>query len=353
MKKRIAVIGAAGYAGQYVTERLGQMDVDVWAIVRHANTFLIPKAQHVQVKQLHELTSSDKADVVINLAYAKAPVASAFRKENEGIINTIAKLSHEHTHIIHVSTLAVFGFQLEKEQVLALPPTGSDYPYVQSKAEMEVLLAKRFPSLRIDMVRSGNIWGPASPSWTTPLLDALVYNQPVLSEKSSYSNITDVHNLADYIAFLCEHEADSLFHHVAEFGSITWEKWITPLSEWLGSTPVQLPNSPPYFTNSIKELQSLLSINPAKSLLAATRSRYWQQPARQLAGMIPRVLKQLRQTEEKPSLYQTGPVFHWIMDAKTPFVHHTDSRWKPPVSFEISLAQVKNFVFESGYVLNR
>lgn len=353
MKKRIAVIGAAGYTGRYLIERLSRMDAEIWAIVRHANLFLIPDAQHVQVKHIHELTATHKADVVINLAYSKAPLASHFRKENEAIIHTIALLSHEHTQLIHVSTLAVFGFQLEKEQTLALPPHESDYPYVQSKAEMEHALARRFPTQRIDMVRPGNIWGPACPSWTTPLLDALVYNLPVLSSEPSCSNITDVHNLADYIAFLCEHEATSFYHHVAELGAISWEQFITPLSDWFGCSPVYLPSSPTYYTHPVKELLSMLSYNPAQFLLTATRSRHWQQPARQVVNLIPKSLKQLRHTEEKPSLYSTGQVFHWIMGSKTLFVPCTDSRWIPPVSFNDSLALIKNYAVESGYVVNR
>jgi nucleoside-diphosphate-sugar epimerase len=352
MKKKIAVIGAAGYVGRYVMNRLSHTNAELWAILRHQNTFLIPFAHQVQIKSVAEITSSCKADIVINLAYSIAPDENTFRKENNQLIDIIAQLSHTATHIIHISTLAVFGFQLDKKQVLDLPPSERDYPYVQSKSEMEHLLFKRFPAHHIDIIRPGNVWGPGSPSWTIPVLDALVYDRPILSYTSSYSNITDVNNLADYIGHICEHTSDCSFHHIAELGHIPWKEWIDPLARLVKTNPVLLPDAPPYFVHTFEELRSCISVNPIQTLMTASRSRYWQQPARKAVAMIPPSLKRLRNQEEKPSVYRTGAVFHWIMEAKVLFAHHSDPRWSPPVTYVESLKSVEHYMSESGYLLN-
>jgi len=352
MRRKIAIIGATGYVGRHVMQRLSRTDAELWAILRQNNAFLLPASDHVQIKTGTNITSDCKADIVINLAYATATHENVFREENNRLLNTISQLSHSATHIIHVSTLAVFGFQLDKEQVLDLPPSERDYPYVQSKSEMEHLLFKRFPAQHIDIIRPGNVWGPGSPSWTNPVLDALVYNLPLLSHKGSFSNVTEVNNLADYIGFLCEHAPGHSFHHVAELGMVQWREWIAPLAALLKSTPVLLPEAPPYFCNPYQELRACLSANPVHSLVAATRSRYWQQPARKTVAMIPPSLKELRHLQEKPATYSTGNVFHWIMDSVVPFKNVTDNRWTPAVIYAESIKSIQRYMLESGYLLN-
>jgi len=200
--KKILIIGAAGYVGKFVVERFCEsQDFEIFALTRENGKFLL-RDLNVSIVLKEELQNLNDFDIVLNLAYPSGVTPLKFSKINKEILNIIKNNVKPNGIIIHTSSLAIFGYPLDFPIVNKPIRKRFDIPYVMTKIEMENLLIKNFPNHQLHIVRLGNVWGPASPFWTFTLADKLTFGEPVLlKNKDGFSNITDVHNVADYSIF--------------------------------------------------------------------------------------------------------------------------------------------------------
>src|SRR6185503_20239153 len=112
---------------------------------------------------------------------------------NKEIIHTIRRLATDSCRVIHTSTLAVFGYGLERPIVAGPVERRADYVYVEGKIDFECRLRKWWGHRDLQIVRLGNVWGPASPFWTAALADRIVLGEPVgVAGEDGYCNVTDV-----------------------------------------------------------------------------------------------------------------------------------------------------------------
>lgn len=356
---KIAVIGAAGFVGMELVNLLEGRGHNVVAIARYNGRFLL---QRNKCEIIHPDTVSKRndIDVVINLAYPNSGSVHHYSTRNKEILRMIRLLADEHARIIHASTIAVFGFQLDHPIVAEQVFNRRDYLYVESKIELENLLLNTFPKDRLSIVRLGNVWGKKSASWTAPLIDKLLFGVPIGStEYDGYSNITDVANVVSYLTFLAEKGTSSemLFHHLAELGETRWSYWIQKICSVINTQPIYISHTPPYPSGMGEEISAIF--NPMKPRTVYKKlvfGRYTGSLMHSLIGMFPeeyftRKKQQHVQPVPMRKLYSdSDEVFLWVMSCRNQFVSVTDPGWEPALDKEQSWQQVLNWMHEVGYV---
>lgn len=346
--KKVVVTGAAGYIGQHLIPVLINNNYQPLAITRKNGSMLLHRFS-INVKEKEQLTYEDKADLVINLAYAQSPNVKMNAAQNAEIIDTIQRVTHPKTKIIHLSSLAVFGYVPDSKQAPEALNLHNDFSYVASKLQIERLLLSNFTGNEIHMVRAGHVWGPGS-GWANTMAQVLFYQFPVLHTGKTFSNTTAIGNLCDYILFLCKNESSQFFHHVAENYFVSWEELLKPMARLMQVQMQPLDNIPHYPTTKLDELKHMVKLNPATTLRLAARSRFYSKYAQGIIEHIPSTFKQLLQQKVVPENPVT-PLAKWLLSCEVPFIHQADKRWIPPVSAQQSLVEMNNWLEESGYVI--
>jgi nucleoside-diphosphate-sugar epimerase len=175
--KSVLVTGAAGFVGGALTLRLANEGAQVTAFVHTPG-----KAAFLQDKPNIHLVPGDindaqgvfnvtqGCDVVFHLAAATSGPLDHQRKVNvEGTRNVVeACVRARVQRIVHMSTLAVYGYTHKEDITEQTPIAPGPDPYAISKAEGEDVL--RQLSLQNDLsyaiLRPGFIYGPRSGLWT-------------------------------------------------------------------------------------------------------------------------------------------------------------------------------------------
>ena len=218
---RVAVIGGAGYVGIALCAELRRRGHDVAAVTHPNGRFLLePTGVRVELWDTPERVGV--VDVVINLAYPNRGPVHEYPIRNREIRDLIQQLAGDSARVIHLSTQAVFGFALEYPVVLGPVRNRRDYLYIEAKLEIENLLARGIVR-SLDVVRLGNVWGPASPTWTAAVADKLLFGETVgVAGEDGYCNGTDVANVVSYLAFLVEasRRDGARYHHLAELADL-------------------------------------------------------------------------------------------------------------------------------------
>jgi nucleoside-diphosphate-sugar epimerase len=346
--KTVAIIGASGYVGSRLLVTLAPL-FKVTAINRGADSISrkVPGVEYCTTPK-----SKETYDIVINTAYSSANNDNVFLHDNLQILKLIQQLSANHTHIIHLSTLAVFGFGLDIPiQPIALPDR-TDYPYVTSKLQMENLLLHHFSHSRLSIIRLGNVWGPANQSWTQPIADAIVWGMPVLNVHTSFSNLTFIHNITSYVHYVMESETQQTFHHLAEHNQITWQQVIGEIGAQLQLKP-QLIETLPFYPVSIgEEVNHAIMLDPVGMLRALKSGRFTSSKfPRSILSMLLSLKSKLykRSTNRTLPPYETDPVFHWVLSTNKPFTNHVLDGWLPPFSWEQTSKLTLDWLQEAGY----
>jgi nucleoside-diphosphate-sugar epimerase len=247
--RRIAVVGAAGFVGRALLRQLEDLDIKVTAVVRGLPELSVDGGFHTAVSQQAAIDDGG-FDVVINLAYP-TDTGPLYKQvyQNADIVRTVQGLLREGGRLIQVSTLAVFGFALDRPVNTGPVSEIRDNVYVEVKIAAERMFAKQQQEreLSLDIVRLGNVWGYASGGWAVPLVQRLVTGRPVgIADTIGFSNTTDVANVASYLAFLTTAADPGVgvhYHHLAEFSRVTWNEWIQPIADVMGVKPIYAERS--------------------------------------------------------------------------------------------------------------
>lgn len=344
----VAVLGAAGFVGKALLRSLEEMGQRVTAVVRGVPEMAADGAFHRVA-----LASDDigKFDVVINLAYPTSGHVSTHLAATEAIVDRTLRLLKVGGHVIHVSTLAVFGSALERDVHPGAAPYVRDTAYVEAKLAAERLLlgSHKRGEFSLDIVRLGNVVGPASPAWATGTVQRLITGRPVaVSGAPGWSNSTDVLNAASYLAFLSANATrpdDPRFHHVAEFYDIPWSVIIEPLANELGvDVQSASPDSIGAPDGLWRELGSALSGSAPRSLYRTLSSERvagsWLRSA--LRRLPPSAFERLKgptrlgaaSTPQAPGEDQP---FLSVMAGYRQFPLTVLDGWSPPISLDESI----------------
>ncbi|CAN1556561.1 WcaG Nucleoside-diphosphate-sugar epimerases [Spirosomataceae bacterium] len=359
MKKKIGIIGAAGFVGVELIKQLqAQNEFDIVAIARSNGNFILGKYD-LQLVNPKDLTDNIKVDIVINLAYPSH--FYLYPAQNREIIDQIEKISDENSLIIHVSTQAVFGFELDsKIQTTKLKLT-RDVPYVESKAMMEKMICDKLNKNKVHIVRLGNVWGPGSGTWTSELINRILFAQPVkVKGVDGYSNVTDVQNVASYLIHLLKSKyltKEVEYHHLSEFCNVKWSEWIAVLEEYLNIKSValnsNLSGAVSLFSELVVPLNSLKPMPIFKYYIGTRFASSYVRSLVRFIGYENYIKYKNKKRQPLPSENSLGPLdslYLNIFSTDKEFQNIVKSDWSPKVNFQESCSNVKIWMKEVGYL---
>jgi nucleoside-diphosphate-sugar epimerase len=352
---RIAVIGAAGFLGRALMRRLQELRLPATAVVRGPAELALDGGYHQSIAPAEAVAAGD-FDVVVNLAYPASGSTYAYPARTAEIVDTVRALVRPGGHVIHASTLAVFGLALERRPSLGPVRKVRDDPYVEAKIQAENLLERQQAEhgVSLEILRLGNIWGRASGGWAQPLAQRLLTGRPVaVAGAPGYSNSTDVANAADYVGFLILNRrpvSEVRYHHLAEFSHVKWADWAQPIAERLGVEVVHADDAvlgPP--RSGLGEVAGLLHPLRPRDLY---RELALEHTAGSWVRSVLRTLPEGARERLKPVAYfaperppdRNEQTFLSIMAGRQEFGSEVDPRWNPPVDVAGSIGRVLDWV---------
>ncbi|RZJ82482.1 MAG: NAD(P)-dependent oxidoreductase [Flavobacterium sp.] len=363
-KINIAIIGAAGFVGMELVKKMHLNEkYRLYAVTRGNNGSFILEGKNIEILSDESEFKRVKFDVIINLAYPTAGLPHYYPNANKKILDTIKLLTSSGTKIIHVSSLAVFGFGLDIDIKCEAIPNRRDYPYAEAKLQMENLIKDNFPKNEVSIVRLGNVWGVGSATWTSAMCDKLLYGQFVGVEgKDGFSNATDVKNVVSYLDFLSTRKADKKFnvYHLAEFSSIKWSEIIRRISLRLKVEPVYSDVEPSYKLYLKNDLSTLFKVPTVRQKYSELYlERYMGSYVRSTVRSLVKILKidadKAKGVAAKPlpktaNLTGEENTFLTVVTAQQEFKLNVANGWSPAVSFEDSWEDVARWMVEVGYL---
>ena len=109
---KILIIGAAGYVGQEVVKNLFQ-DGHHISVITNANGQILLDKFNLDIFNSENYKDIKDIDIIINLAYPKGVSPKVEMNRNNDLFDMISHAVDSDTRVIHVSTQAVFGYELE------------------------------------------------------------------------------------------------------------------------------------------------------------------------------------------------------------------------------------------------
>lgn len=352
---KIVVIGAAGFVGRQLVAELSRIGAEVYASTKESNRFLIAGAAREAPS-----VGSIQPDVVVNLAYPTGGSPFESYSLNTQILDSIKQYAGRRAKVIHVSSLAVFGYDLRREIRPGPLRERPDNAYSVAKVHMEnLVLESGFRS--VDIVRLGNVWGPGSGNWVAGIAERLLAGKPTIaSGYAGFSNITDVANVCSYLVYLCGRTAAErvCFHHLAEFSSIRWEEAVTSIASSLDVIPVAFPNHSPGPEGLLRDARTLFrGPNVGARLRELQSTRYAGYFFRLGVAKLPRkVAEGLKKRFKRDGLSSGQEIAAadrdlWtILSSETEFKSKLEADWRPSVNWEMSKRSVDEWLRSVGYI---
>lgn len=344
MAKEIGVIGAVGFVGQRLCPALQAAGWRVYGAASSRNEFLL---DHLGVERV----GNRRLGVVINLAYPTGSLALGRREENDRILKRAEDMLEPGGHLIHVSTLVVFGVGLDRPIVRGRVTWQADHDYVESKVWMEEGIRRRFGAVgALDVVRLGNVWGAASPNWLVGLANRLRGDLPVLVRGGTFSNVTEVANVVSYLEWLARHAGVTgapRYHHLAEFSAEPWDRFVGMISETLGIAPSSTDAPTPRTLGSavVGSVGGMMF----RQLNAHRTAGSW---VRRMLPMLPEGIRNRLRREKTVAVEanaEDDPTLLTVLGCRREFVRQTEPGWEPPISMEASLAAARDWLISAGF----
>ena len=175
--RTVLVTGAAGFVGGALTLRLTKEGAQVKALVHTPSKARFLQDQLniiVQTGDINDarviLAATQGCDFVFHVAAATNGSLEHQRQVNvEGTRNVVeACIQAQVTRLIHISTLAVYGYKHNNDITEQTPIAPGSDPYGISKAEGEAVVRELSlqHNLSYTILRPGLIYGPRSGMWT-------------------------------------------------------------------------------------------------------------------------------------------------------------------------------------------
>lgn len=346
---KLAIIGANGYVGSRLTSALAET-YNVTAITRGIDS--LSRA----VSGVHYKTASEDLpifDVVINTSYALDKNHANCALANNEMIKLLNRICNKQTKIIHLSSLAVFGFGLDKELKADAIATRNDYVYVFSKLDMENKLITHFSNKRVSIIRLGNVWGPGNASYTQPVIDSLLWELPLLPDKPGMCNLTHIDNIVSYITHTISCTQHLTFHHLAEWSDINWKQVIDDMARIMGVKPVPLIQPPCYPLSFRDEVLYAFKKKPLEAIKTLRSGRFTSAyfPERLFSKILLKFTSLRYPKQPQPGDYAIPDTFIWVLNCQKAFTNTRLANWQPPISWEESLKTLAYWMKESGYCI--
>jgi nucleoside-diphosphate-sugar epimerase len=305
--KTVLVTGATGFLGGALSLRLASEGAWVRALARHPEkgAFLreaegveIVKGNITQADQINDLFK--ECDLVFHTAASTSGTIE--KQRNNTVIGaqnvTRAAVNAGVERLIHVSTIAVYGYRLSGDITEDTPQRPGHDPYNIAKAEAEKALREIAGEhgLPYSIIRPGMIYGPRSNMWTGELFKlAKRRPTPFIGRGQGSTFPIYVDDVLDMMLILATHPAavGEAFHCTPD-PSPTWREFLSGYSKLAGHQS-WLPIPPILFkafaaiVGVVARPQTQAKALPDLVYLAQQRVTFKMSKARDLLGWQPKV----------------------------------------------------------------
>lgn len=244
-KEYIIVAGGAGYVGRYFVNYMLDNYPNIRVVIVSRN---LSKKLLFQSERIEFVTSFKQLKVVnckiFNFVYTNSSSfyygpLMAKRYIDELIDSLDFNFEGE---VFHISSIAVYDAikRANYKYPDKLSGIRKKDPYSFTKAISENYLIDRAKSkkARIRILRIGNVIGPGS-IWIKILIKRLQLGLPITADSPHPSNATYVKNLACILDRISCDLDDRIFYNICEFGDVSWEEWVNPISELIDEKPIK------------------------------------------------------------------------------------------------------------------
>ena len=247
-KQCVGIIGAGGFLGSRLFERLMQSDSYYPRAITHSSTGSLSMLRYTDA--VHTGDASDETflkqtlsgcDFVVNCAINTRGLRRFAIKATREIAATAAKVAADigAKRLIHISTIAVHGVFLgRKTDQLQPDPKKSTYSLAKYYSELDVLKRCRHSRLQTVILRMGHIYGPYSAGWSAGQRDLVRFGNLVSVENwQNPSNTVFVDNAVDAIVAAMECPiATGQIHYITDWPNKSWRQFYEPLFELEGKS---------------------------------------------------------------------------------------------------------------------
>jgi len=286
-QKKILVVGASGFLGTRLVERLAGLQFNVRAGFHTPAKATRLARLPVELVEL-DLLDRDQvmravkgSDVIINCAVAKAANPEGRRIATEVYNNGTKNLLDAAREVgvgrvIHISSAAVMGFSHRSETIdessSFKPKLGRNF-YENGKISQENILTEYANNIPIIILRPTLIYGPFSFEWATGIIERLRQDKATLVENGGIANLVYVDDVVDAILLAIEKEEANgttlIINNDEE--AIQWKDYVSRFAKLTKIVPIV---EPAHHINSLrfKKLVSLC-VDSLKACNADLRSR--------------------------------------------------------------------------------
>ncbi|MGO3742271.1 NAD-dependent epimerase/dehydratase family protein [Kerstersia sp.] len=245
MALQIVVLGASGYLGRHLIDRLRACpDWNIVGVSRHKPAdwpadVAFQVADATEPQALEALLA--QADAVINgISGSPAIIAASARALASALLRASRPAGSAPIRLIHMSSMSVYGNvqgDINEAQPL-IPPGETDYASAKSLAE--TLLSAHANSI---LLRPGCIYGYQSPQWTLRPLQLLRAGRlgDLGENGDGYSNLVHVDDVLDAICAALRAPANvgSQAYNLAMPDAPRWNIYFERLALAAGAVPVR------------------------------------------------------------------------------------------------------------------
>ncbi len=371
MTRTAIVVGATSYVGGFVLQELLASGYDVIAVTRRpdlAQVLLGDQAARTRIVASDRAVreAGTEARVVMNLAYVKTVAPQHARAENRRLVELVDGLATATRcpHVIHASTLAVFGVPLRARPRPVAVPRRRDDLYVDLKSQAEAWLrdlAQR-SGYQLSIVRLGNVIGPGSPTWVAALAQRLLEGKPLgWAGRYGPSNATYAANIGHYFRHLAERPADGLarfgrYHHLSEFAAHSWDDVVTALERAVGIARVSA--APDRAERASRPARLVAAL---RRVYAGRAGSYARVALHRLPGWlgVDGLLARAKATRDLGATVRRAPLAagdaalcdFLAGDVGAPA--HVLPDWTPAVPFAAALEEIRRWLDAAGFVVAR
>lgn len=253
-KKIVAIIGAGGFLGSRLFERLHESRDFIPRAITHSSTgsfSLLRYTDDVLVGDAADPAFLDRAldgvDAVVNCAINMRGTRRFAIRQTRAIARATAQVAarKQIRRYVHISTIALHGMFLGRaEDVLRLDPQRTTYARAKHASEQDILRVARAKKLSAIILRMGHIYGPYSTGWTLGQ-QALIRTDALtrVEEWRNPSNTVFVDNAIDAIesALTAPTSPDEPLY-VTDMPNKDWQTFYAPLFTLEGKKMIDVPN---------------------------------------------------------------------------------------------------------------
>jgi nucleoside-diphosphate-sugar epimerase len=239
------VTGATGFLGGVLVRRLAAEGVRVRALARRANRErFIAGIENVEIvsgdvteaQRLHELAQG--CDFIFHVAATLGASVAKQRPVNAEGTRHVMQAAEDAgvKRVVHVSTIAIYGFPTGGIIREAAPPLPTRVPYNITKLEGEQVLIRTAKTVPYSIIRPAMIYGPNSAMWTRNLFN-LAKRRPTLfvGDGSGRAHPIFVDDVVDLMVTLATHpRAAGEAFNCAPDPAPTWREFLGAYSRLAG-----------------------------------------------------------------------------------------------------------------------